>query len=424
MTEHHRRTWQVRVIGTLWLTYCTYYVGRMNLAVALPVLEGKFGFSTAALGLISSAFYWIYALGQLVNGSLGERLSARRFVFLGMLGTAACNLVFGFSKTLWGMVLFWGINGIFQSTGWGPIVKTAARWTAPHERHTVSAFLGTSFVLGNLASWWLSGRILAWSGRVELVFWVPAAMLALQALFWVSQVRNDPADVGLAAFAGVSSQSGRPLSLSQHLRETLAFVRLPTLTLLAVTTMVQGMIKEGINLWAPAMLMHSQGLDITAAAAYALMIPVMGFLGVVISGFLNKLFGNDERWGITVLFLCGAALSVGVRYCLQSSNTLLFSLAVGSCSLVVNGINALLLSSLPMKYGAAGKSSTLAGYLDFASYLGSACMTIITGAVISLWGWQYVAPLWTTLFLVGGASALVNRNMHHVPAAARQQAEV
>ena len=57
MTEHHRRTWQVRVIGTLWLTYCTYYVGRMNLAVALPVLEGKFGFSTAALGPISSAFY-------------------------------------------------------------------------------------------------------------------------------------------------------------------------------------------------------------------------------------------------------------------------------------------------------------------------------------------------------------------------------
>jgi sugar phosphate permease len=83
--------------------------------------------------------------------------------------------------------------------------------------------------------------------------------------------------------------------------------------------------------------------------------------------------------------------------------------------MVINGTNAILLSTLPMKYGAAGKSSTLAGYLDFASYVGSALMTIITGSVISMWGWAAVAPLWTALFLIGGATALYNKNMHRVP---------
>ena len=39
MFRQDQRTWQARILGTLWLTYSVYYVGRMNLAVALPVLE-------------------------------------------------------------------------------------------------------------------------------------------------------------------------------------------------------------------------------------------------------------------------------------------------------------------------------------------------------------------------------------------------
>ncbi|KLU39098.1 MAG: hypothetical protein AA931_10880 [Peptococcaceae bacterium 1109] len=413
MFRQDQRTWQARILGTLWLTYSVYYVGRMNLAVALPVLEEQYNLSTAALGLISSAFYWVYAFGQLINGSLGDRVSARKFVFFGLMGTAVCNLLFGFSRTLWAMVLLWGLNGIFQSTGWGPIVKTAGRWTAPHQRHNVSAFLSTSFVLGALASWWVSGRIVTVWGRVEFVFWLPAAILALQALLWVTQIRNDPADVELAiASASPAPSSGVPFR--EHLKDTLAFVKLPSLTLLAVTTLIQGMIKEGINLWTPSLLMHSQGLSISAAALYSLIVPVMGFLGVLVAGFLTR-FLPDERWGITVLLFSGALLSVGVRGALGSANALLFSLAVGACSMVINGTNAILLSTLPMKYGAAGKSSTLAGYLDFASYVGSALMTIITGSVISMWGWAAVAPLWTALFLIGGATALYNKNMHRVP---------
>lgn len=414
MVEAKHRSWQARILGTLWLTYSVYYVGRMNLAVALPVLEEKFDFSTAALGLISSAFYWTYAFGQLLNGSLGDRVSARRFVCFGLIGTAACNLLFGFSMTLWAMVLIWGLNGIFQSTGWGPIVKTAARWTAPHQRHGVSSFLSTSFVLGALASWWLSGRILTWWGQVELVFWVPAGILALQAAIWTTLVRNTPADVGLTPFGIANQAESQEIPLKEHLQHTLAFVRLPTLSLLALTTLVQGMVKEGINLWAPSLLMHTYGLDISTAAAYALIVPVMGFLGVLIAGLLTKHLPS-ERWGISILFVVGAFLSLGVRYAVADGSARMFSLAVGSCSLVINGTNAILLSTLPMKYGAAGKSSTLAGYLDFASYIGSALMTIITGAVISLRGWESVAPLWTVLFLIGGFTAFMNKDMHQVP---------
>ena len=73
-----------------------------------------------------------------------------------MLGTAACNLVFGFSKTLWGWSSS-GVSTVFSNPQAG--VQLSRR--LPDGRHPMSAtlfllYLGTSFVLGNLASWWLS----------------------------------------------------------------------------------------------------------------------------------------------------------------------------------------------------------------------------------------------------------------------------
>jgi len=415
--KHH--LWQWRVIGTVWLTYILYYVGRLNLAVALPVIESEFGWTTVTTGLVSSSFYWVYAFGQLINGSLGDRFSARWYVFGGLIGSAICNLLFGFSSTLTAMALIWGINGIFQSTGWGPIVKVTSHWVLPQQRNTVSTILGTSFVLGALFSWWLSGQILAISGQWRVVFWVPAAVLTLQALFWLRQVRDKPADVGIEIASEVPPQKQSP-TLRQYFQDTFAFLKQPYLLLLSITTMFQGMIKDGINLWMPALLMQTRGLDITSAVGYSLIIPIMGFAGVLFASWLNSHLGNDERKSVSLLFAVGAIIALLLSQTFTTGSTLYLSLMIGVCSFVVNGINVLLLSAIPMRFVSTGKSSTLAGYLDFASYVGSALMTILTGIVVSLWGWGSVVTVWSVLFALGAASMLANKMAMNVTQTSNQ----
>jgi len=71
------RAWRYRIFAIAWITYAGYYLGRVNLAVALPALGSEFGWSKAALGVLGSAFYWVYATGQLVNGHLGDRYTAK-----------------------------------------------------------------------------------------------------------------------------------------------------------------------------------------------------------------------------------------------------------------------------------------------------------------------------------------------------------
>src|ERR1700752_2058714 len=89
-------------IWTLWLTYGAFYFCRQNLSVAVPGMRAAV--SDGGLGLTAIQASWIlaslkiaYGLGQLINGQLSERVSPRVMLAFGMFGSAALNVLFGFS---------------------------------------------------------------------------------------------------------------------------------------------------------------------------------------------------------------------------------------------------------------------------------------------------------------------------------------
>ena len=49
------------VIGMLWLVCCFNYADRQAISVVFPLLTEEFGFDKQQLGLIASAFMWVYA---------------------------------------------------------------------------------------------------------------------------------------------------------------------------------------------------------------------------------------------------------------------------------------------------------------------------------------------------------------------------
>ena len=405
------RGWQRRIFSMLWLAYASFYLGRVNLAIALPAIQETLGFSAVQVGWIGSVFFWVYAVGQLVNGTLGDRIASRLFVALGLLGTALLNGAFGMVSSLGLMMLLWGANGIFQSMGWGPIVRTASMWSLPGQRAKLSAILGTSFVVGALVSWGVSGQILQMTSHYAWVFWIPAMYLALLAVLWYIRIPNHPKDVGLAEVfdtgAGLRPANTAPKTMWA---DTKRFLLQKPLALLAVTTMFQGMIKDGINMWVPIMLVQSFELGIGRAAGFSLFIPSMGFLGVLGASYLLQVFGSDERRTLLWLFMAGAAAAAGTAFGF-AGGPLRLSLFLGLCAALINGTNVLLLSSIPMAFGRRGKASTLAGFLDFSSYVGAGFMALVTGVVASRFGWPAVVGTWSLLFCLGWLSLWINNDL-------------
>ena len=153
--------WQRRIVVMGWVTYASYYLGRVNLSTAIPDLREGLHLSSQDVGLLGSGFFLSYALGQLISGHLGDRISPRKLVLYGMLLSTAMNLIFG-SVAIWSvMFLAWTINGFFQSTGWAPILKLLSSWHSPEQSRKVAGIYATSYVAGNALTWILTGWLVA-----------------------------------------------------------------------------------------------------------------------------------------------------------------------------------------------------------------------------------------------------------------------
>ncbi len=392
------RGWRTRIFFICWLTYAGYYLGRVNLAVALPSIQADLHWSKAAAGLIGSAFYWVYALGQLINGRLGDRLSARRLVAMGLVASALLNLAFGASSALPLMALIWAANGLAQSTGWGPMMKTLAHWFEPRQRGRLTALFMPCYVVGHAASWALGGWLCASRGW-RYAFIVPGGLLLVLATAWFLLSRDGPDD---ATSPQPTPPSARP-SLRQALADYYAALRHPQLSWAVGASFLSGMIKDGLTLWAPTYLVEQIGFDLSAAGLASAAVPLAGAVGAVGAGWATHRLetrrgagGSREAQvvaGLAIwLGLVALALSLSVSFAPWLALLLLGAIALGS-----HGMNSLMMMSLPLSLGPQGKVSSAAGLLDFASYAGGGVSAVLMGLLQEQLGWGAVFGAWASV---------------------------
>src|SRR5437667_9912404 len=164
-----------------WIAYASYYFGRKAFPVVKSTLQERFGLSVGMLGWIDTGYLIAYALGQFVNGDLGDRIGSRRLVGFGMLGVAAACAAFGFSSAAWLFLIAYVVNGIFQSSGWPGTCKAMGAWFTAKERGTVMGIWSTCYHAGGLlataVATYLFGK-LGW----RWAFLGPAMLIAFVAL--------------------------------------------------------------------------------------------------------------------------------------------------------------------------------------------------------------------------------------------------
>jgi sugar phosphate permease len=69
-----------KVLLSFGLTYMFFYNGRQNINLVMTQMAEGLGSTTAAMGVVSSALFWCYAFGQLINGRLGAYFGYKNFM--------------------------------------------------------------------------------------------------------------------------------------------------------------------------------------------------------------------------------------------------------------------------------------------------------------------------------------------------------
>ena len=397
------KKWQALIFALCWTAYAFAYFGRANLSIAIPSIQTAMSLSKTQLGFLGTVFFWVYGLGQLINGNIGDKVGTKQFIFIALIVAGTANILFGFAAGIAAMLVLWAANGYFQSMLWGPIVKTLAVWFPSEKRTKISIYISTSMVAGYWLAWGALGKTIEKSSW-QSAFWIPGAVLIVFALLWLVFFKNVPEDAGLDLIHGNYPKKENTASPKYGLIQV---IKKEKLWFIIIACMVQGIIKDGLSLWVPTILIETLSLDISSALSVIVMIPLMNFAGMLFAGWLNGKLGNTEKK--TSLFLFAAAvISLGISLVFIKMGSIFAAVFIGITSAVMFGTNTLLLASLPMKYIKYNKTSSIAGLFDFSSYFAAGISSALTGLIVVKFDWAFMFFFWIMISCIGVFAVLLD----------------
>lgn len=250
--------------------YAFLYFCRYNLTVAMVALGALI--TKEDFGFMFGVGAWVYALSFLVNGPLTDWLGGRVATLISAAGACAANLAMGFfiydvmtsndpgshDIRFW-MSILYGANMYFQSFGAVSIIKVNSAWFHLKERGVFSGIFGMMISSGIFLAFSVNGALLKMTEvngikKPWIVFFVPAACLAIIFVVEALLLRDTPAKAGFQDFNTGDATSGKKTSTDDSTWKTTMDVMKkvvtdPIILTLALVEFCTGVLRQGVMHW-------------------------------------------------------------------------------------------------------------------------------------------------------------------------------
>lgn len=390
-----------RLFWLCWVTYMISCLGRFNYAAAMAELITAEGFSKAGAGLVGTALFAVYGACQIATGLLGDRVSPRRMVAFGLIGSSAANLAMGGASAQPAMLVLWMANGVFQACMWSPVARIFAEMLPEPARKQACSDAAATIPVSNILIYLMAaGSIRFFSWR--LVFWLPAVLMLAAALFWLPAMAAIERRVQACGTPEAVPEAARKQGNLWHILAASGALAI------ALAALSHGLLKDGIQSWMPTFLTEQFQMTTYASAAASLILPVFNIGGVLLTRWLAARYIRNELAGAGAFF--GAALaSLGVLAICGTGNGLLSLSMLTVASTAMIGANILLINLIPMRFGVIGRASTMTGVLNCSAYAGSALSSFGVGAAVGRFGWGAAIGIWLAFAALACAAAAIGR---------------
>lgn len=287
-----------------------------------------------------------YGAGQLVSGVLGDHISPKKLIFLGLSLTVLMNLCIPFCRNPYQMLVVWCFNGFAQSFLWPPLI---------------------SF----------------WGWRT--VFFFSAICGIIMILVWNRYCEDAPViSIENASIQG-SSQKNSFLS--------------PLLLCIMLTIVLQGMLRDGVTTWMPSYISETYHLSHAAAILTGVLLPLFGLLCIQSAStlYIRKFSTPLSCAGV---FFTGTLSSLAL-FCSTGKNaafSIFFSALLTGC---MHGVNLIQVCMIPPFFKKQGNVSTVSGVLNSCTYIGSATSTYGIAVLSDRIGWSSTLLIWVLLTFAG-----------------------
>lgn len=364
------KTVAIAVLVLFGINILNFYDRTLMGALVEPMRK-EFGLSDTQIGLMGSAFIWIYAVIGVPLGLVADTWSRKRLLVIGVTLWTSMTALGGAAKDF-GFLMFTRLG---VGVGEAVCAPTATSWLGdlfpPHQRSKVLALFMLGVPVGSAMSFFLSGPIAqAYGWRMAMLAAALPALILVPALLTLKEPERGAAD------------GGRPAGKKESVWTLL---RIPTLWWIIASGVFLNFNMYAINTFLPALLSRVHKLSVAEAGTVTgIAFLIGGVCGGVFSGYMGDRVAKRRRNGRLLLAVglsaAGAPLAyLGIIQPVGSVQLALVLLA-GSYALL-NSYYGLVYASIQDIVAPTQRGITMAIYFMAMYLCGASFGPLLTGMV-------------------------------------------
>ena len=291
------------VVFMLWFICFFNYADRQAIFSVFPVLEKEFGFSKAQLGLIASAFAWVYAGAAPVAGFIGDRLRRKSLILGGFLFWSIVTMATGWSQKFWQFFAVRATEGFGEAFYFPASMSLISDYHGGRTRSRAMSIHQSSVYIGTIGGGALGGFFAEKYGwRAGFYFFGLAGMaLALVLSRFLREPRRGQSEMEI-----LPPVAGESPSVAEVIR---AIFRTPTALVLMLVFVGANFVAVTFLTWMPTFLGEKFGLTLTLAGlAGTVFIQLASAIGSPVGGALADVLSRKFPSGRIAVQAAGLAI--------------------------------------------------------------------------------------------------------------------
>lgn len=286
-----------KVVGMLWLICFFNYADRQAIYSVFPLLERDLGLSPLQLGLLGSAFAWIYAVAGPLAGMLVDRISKKTAILAGLEVWSLICAATALSRRFTTLLLFRAAEGLGESIYFPASMSTLAAYHPGNTRSKAFGMHQTSVYAGTVAGGMLAGWIAEHYGwRQSFILFGTLGILL--GIFLLRALKEPPQS------ASQHKESGSLLLFAKTV------AKIPGAALLMLGFAAMNFVAVVQLTWIPSFLYQKFHLSLSMAALFATLLAQTGAVaGATLGGIIADRRSNLPGGRVSVQ-IAGAVMGV------------------------------------------------------------------------------------------------------------------
>jgi MFS family permease len=322
------------VVAMLWLISFFNYADRQAIFSVFPLLEREMNLTPVQLGVLGSAFAWVYGLSAPLAGMIIDRVKRRTAILGGLHAWSLICMATVMSSNFRHLVFWRAAEGLGETFYYPASMSLISDY---HGRETRSRAMGlhqTSVYVGTIGGGFFAGLIGQYYGwRLSFIVFGGLGILLGLVLsrYLVEPVRGaaDVADMAGTTGSTKRADSGRQLSLPAFLR---LVGRTPTLLCLMGAFMCANFVAVVLLSWMPKFLYDKFHMGLAMAGLTAtIFVQLASMAGAPAGGWLADTWRRRTprgRMAVQMIGVLGGAPFVALCGLTPSVGMLILALTV------------------------------------------------------------------------------------------------